>query len=573
MTITIETIIDELKEKKPNTDVGLIRRAFEFAERAHRGHKRESGEPYIVHPLSAAYTLSKMNLDDATLAACLLHDVVDDTPITTEEIEREFGKEIAFLVSGVTKLGKIKYRGVERHVENLRKMFLAMAEDIRVVLIKLVDRLHNMQTLEHLPERKRVRIAQETLEIYAPLASRLGIGRLAGQLQDLAFPYMYPEEYKWVAENTKEKLQEREHYLRTLEPIIREELQKEGIIPITIDYRAKRYWSLWRKLLRRNMNFDEIYDLIAMRIIVSDETECYGVLGVIHKNWKPLPGLIKDYIALPKPSGYQSLHTTVLCVNGRITEFQIRTLKMHQEAEFGIAAHWAYEEAGKPKTGTKTDHRRFAWVKQLQQWQKERGGNEEEFLESLKIDFLRDRIFVLTPKGDVIDLPEEATPIDFAYYIHSDLGNQCSGARVNGRMVSLDAPLQSGDVVEVITQKNKKPSEKWLEFVKTNNARSKIRSSFKKRKVIGLFATRPARINEAQLTLMVKDRVGLLSDLTRTISDTGCNILNVSSDAKGKDFPTIDISIDVKDRSRLTKLVTRLKTVEGVEAIESRFGK
>lgn len=572
MPITIETIIDDLKAKKPDANVDLIRRAFEFAERAHRGQKRESGEPYIVHPLSAAHTLSQMNLDDATIAACLLHDVVDDTPVTIEEIENKFGKEIAFLVNGVTKLGKIKYRGEERHIENLRKMFLAMAEDIRVILIKLADRLHNIQTLEHLPERKKTRIAEETLEIYAPLALRLGMGQLAGRLQDLAFAWVYPEEYKWVAENVKEKLQERERYLRKLEPIVRNELEKEHILPLAIDYRAKRYWSLWRKLLRRNLNLDEIYDLIAMRIVVRDETECYGALGVIHKNWKPLPGLIKDYIAFPKPSGYQSLHTTVLCVDGKITEFQIRTFNMHENAEFGIAAHWAYEEAGKPLEGARVNERRFAWIHQLQQWQKERKGTEEDFLESLKIDFLRDRIFVLTPKGDVFDLPEEATPVDFAYSIHSDIGDQCSGARVNGKMVSLDTPLQSGDIVEIITQKNKKPSEKWLEFVKTNNARVKIRSSFKKRKAFGLFATQTKRANEARLILTVKDRVGLLSDITRTISDAGGNIINVSSDAKGKGFPTIDITIEVKDRSRLTKLATRIKQVTGVEAVDSRFG-
>lgn len=567
--ITIESVITEVTKKNRGADLGLLRRAYEFAERAHKGQKRASGNPYITHPVHTAYTLSKMNLDDATIAAALLHDVVDDTPVTIEEVEKEFGKEIAFLVSGVTKLGKIKYRGIERHVENLRKMFFAMAEDIRVVLIKLADRLHNMETLNYVPEEKQKRIALETIEIYAPLAMRLGIGSLRAKLDDLAFRYAYPEEYQWVVKNVKEKIQEREGYLKKVEPILKKELEKEGIPIIDINYRAKHYWSLYQKLLKRNMDFSQIHDLIAMRIIVESIQDCYAVLGAIHKNWKPLPGLIKDYIALPKPNGYKSIHTTVFCIDGRITEFQIRTRDMHEEAEYGIAAHWAYTEGGKPDTGVKATDPRFAWVGQLREWQEKMSDTtSDEFLESLRIDFFKDRIFVLTPKGDVIDLPEDATPIDFAYQIHSDIGNQATAARINGKIASLDSPLKNGDVIEILIQKNKKPSEKWVEFVKTNNARTKIKNSLKKERVLlGQRGTRSAR-----LTITARDRVGLLSDVSKVISDAGLNIAHIaSSDIRTKGFAELDVAIQVKDRSALLKLVTRLKNVTGVEEIEHKI--
>ncbi len=567
--ITIESVITEVTKKNRGADLGLLRRAYEFAERAHKGQKRASGDPYITHPVHTAYTLSKMNLDDATIAAALLHDVVDDTPVTIEEVEKEFGKEIAFLVSGVTKLGKIKYRGIERHVENLRKMFFAMAEDIRVVLIKLADRLHNMETLNYVPEEKQKRIALETIEIYAPLAMRLGIGSLRAKLDDLAFRYAYPEEYQWVVKNVKEKIQEREGYLKKVEPILKKELEKEGIPIIDINYRAKHYWSLYQKLLKRNMDFSQIHDLIAMRIIVESIQDCYAVLGAIHKNWKPLPGLIKDYIALPKPNGYKSIHTTVFCIDGRITEFQIRTHDMHEEAEYGIAAHWAYTEGGKPDTGVKATDPRFAWVGQLREWQEKMSDTtSDEFLESLRIDFFKDRIFVLTPKGDVIDLPEDATPIDFAYQIHSDIGNQATAARINGKIASLDSPLKNGDVIEILIQKNKKPSEKWVGFVKTNNARTKIKNSLKKERVLlGQRGTRSAR-----LTITARDRVGLLSDVSKVISDAGLNIAHIaSSDIRTKGFAELDVAIQVKDRSALLKLVTRLKNVTGVEEIEHKI--
>jgi len=564
--ITIEDIVREISKKNPGSDTALIQRAYEFAKRAHEDQKRSSGEPYIIHPLQTAYTLSQMNLDDTTIAAALLHDVADDTSITAEEIKQEFGKEIAFLVEGVTKLGKIKYRGVERQIENLRKMFFAMAEDIRVVLIKLADRLHNMETLEHLPERKQKRIARETLEVYAPIASRLGIGQLTRTLQDLSFPIVLPEEYAWLIKNVKERYQEREVYLRRIEPIVKMELEKESLSPLELNHRTKGYYSLYQKLLKRDMDFNRIYDLIAIRIIMHDVKDCYGALGVIHNKWRPLPGLIKDYISLPKPNGYQSLHTTVFCEEGKITEFQIRTPEMHRAAEYGIAAHWAYSELGKPDKGVTMKNPRFAWVDQLRDWQKQVSGSGE-FLESLKIDFFRHRIFVLTPKGEVFDLPEDATPVDFAYQVHSDIGDQCVGTRVNGRIAPLNTPLQNGDVVEILIQKNKKPSEKWLEFVKTSNTRAKIKQALRKTKTSLI----PQR-REANLKIFARDRVGLMRDISAVISDSGTNILHITTEAKTKGgLATIMVSVQIKDRTRLAQLVTKIKNVPLVESVEHRF--
>lgn len=564
--LSIKKIIEEVKSQNPNANVRLVERAYEMAESAHKKQKRASGEPYIVHSLNVANTLSQMNLGETTIAAALLHDVADDTPITLGEIEKEFGKEIAFLVDGVTKLGKIKYRGIERQIENLRKMFFAMAEDIRVILIKLADRLHNMETVKHLPKRKQERIALETLEIYAPIASRLGIGQLTRSLQDLAFPIVYPEEYRWLIKNVREKYQEREKYLKHIEPIVKEELGKEEIAPLSINHRAKGYWSLYQKLLKRDMDFSRIHDLIAMRIIVKDIKDCYGALGAIHKRWRPLPGLIKDYISLPKPNGYQSLHTTVFCENGKITEFQIRTPEIHNSAEYGIAAHWAYGEAGKPDQGVTMKNPRFAWIDQLKNWQKEVTGSEE-FLESLKIDFFKHRIFVLTPQGEVIDLPSDATPVDFAYQIHSEIGDQCIGAKRNGKITPLDSSLENGDMVEILTQKNKKPSEKWLEFVKTNYARAKIKQALRNKK-IGIAGEH----RQAKLKIYARDRVGLLRDISAVISNSDINILHITSEAKGRDIPTtISVSIQVKDRAKLTKLITKIKNIPSVEKIEHQF--
>ena len=482
---SFETLLKKIEEHNPEVDLDLIKKAYNFANEAHKGQTRKSGEAYMEHSIATAQTLAEMKLDSTAIAAGLLHDVVDDTPITLERIKKEFGKEIARLVEGITKLGKIKYRGVERQVENLRKMFLAMAEDIRVVLIKRADRLHNMKTLGALPPEKRHRIALETLEIYAPLANRLGIGRIKGELEDLAFEYVMPNEYQWLKNQVRDKFEEREEYIEKIIPALKKELAKENIRPLKISWRAKHYYSLYRKLQRYEMNLSRIYDLVALRIVVHSVEDCYSTLGIIHKLWRPLPGRIKDYIALPKPNGYQSLHTTVFCQGGKIIEIQIRTEKMDTESEHGIAAHWYYSEqkglkAYFKKFFTQAPEKELKWIQQIQEWQKQSKGSAatDEFFKSLQIDFFKDRIFVFTPKGDVIDLPEGATAVDFAYHIHTEIGHRCQGAEIDGKLVSLDTPLKNGQVVKIFTQKQVKPSRDWLRFVKTNMAQNRIRQWF-----------------------------------------------------------------------------------------------
>ena len=474
---------------KNTSDPKLIKSAFEFAQAAHQGQKRASGEDYISHPLRVAQILSEMKLGPKTVAAGFLHDVADDTNKTLEDIEKEFGKEITFLVNGVSKLGKLRYpkeglqvepiemrikKPIDLRAENLRKMFFGMAEDLRVVLIKLADRLDNMETLDSVPPEKQKRIALETLEIFAPLANRLGIGEMRGKLQDLAFMHLYPKEYNWLINNVKERYEEREKYLETFKKVLIKIFQKERIKIIDIHYRPKHYWTLYQKLLKHEMNFDRIYDLVALRIIVEDVKTCYEVLGIIHKFWKPLPGRIKDYIAFPKPNSYRALHTTCLCLGGKITEIQIKTKEMHEEAEYGITAHWAMKEG----INLKSQGKKFSWVQQLRDWQS-KILESKDFLEGLKIDFFKNRIFIFTPKGDVIDLPEGACPIDFAYAIHSDVGDHCHAAKVNGKMIPISQPLKNGDIVEIMIDKNRKPSRDWLKFVKTSMARSRIKSFLK----------------------------------------------------------------------------------------------
>lgn len=476
-----------------SSDPKFIERVFEFAETAHHGQKRFSGEDYILHPLNVAQILSEMRLDAKTVAAGLLHDVPDDTKKTVEDIKEGFGKEIAFLVAGVSKLGKLRYpkkgldvkspesrieKPIDLKAENLRKMFFAMGQDLRVILIKLADRLDNMKTLGALPPDKQQRIAMETLEIFAPLANRLGMGEMKGQLEDLAFSYLYPKEYEWLRNNIKERYEERHKHLEKAKPLLIEILKEAEIKPINVHSRPKHYWSLYQKLLRNSMDFDRIYDLIALRVIIDDVKTCYETLGVIHKSWRPLPGRIKDYIATPKPNGYQALHTTVICSCPRpeIIEIQVKTKRMHEEAEYGICAHWAVKE----NIDLKAQAKKFAWVQQLKDWQFKILGSKE-FLEGLKVDFLQNRIFVFTPKGDVIDLPEGACPIDFAYAVHSYIGDRCSGAKVNGKMTQLSYRLKNGDLVEIVIDKNRGPSNDWLKFVKTNLARSRIKNFLKQR--------------------------------------------------------------------------------------------
>ena len=486
----IKQFLEELNKINPKLDFDLIARACSFAQENYQGLVRLSGQTYFDHCLEIALDLAKMKLDSASVVTAILHETLERAKLTKEQLKKEFGQEITFLVEGVTNVGKIEHQKAERSLENLRKLFLAMAQDIRVVLIKLVNRLHGLRTLYIFPLEKQERIALETLEIYAPLAYRLGIGELKGQLEDLAFSYAYPQEYQNLIKQVKDKYSQTKEYLQKIIPLVKKILVRQGVEIIEIHARTKHYYSLYKKLQRYDMDWHKIYDLVALRIIVTDIESCYATLGIIHKKWKPLIGRIKDYIAIPKPNGYQSLHTTVFCQGGKITEFQIRTLAMHKEAEHGIAAHWHYsEEKGlknyikkrilepRPEKELKKE---LTWVKQLQEWQKEKFSSPQEFINSLKIDFLKDRIFVFTPKGDVIDLPEGATPIDFAYQIHTDVGHQCSGVKIDGKLSSLSQLLQNGQVIEIITQKNKKPNRDWLKFVKTNEAKNRIKAWFRK---------------------------------------------------------------------------------------------
>lgn len=471
---TIEGLLEKVREYMPNADFDMIRLAYDFAAEAHEGQTRKSGEPYIIHPLAAAHILVDMHIDPVIVIATLLHDVPEDTTRTLEDIEKNFGSEVASMVRGITKLGKLKYRGVERYIENLRKMFVAMAEDIRVMIIKFADRIHNLTTLDALPPQKRYRIALESLEIYAPIANRLGMDDIKGQLEDLSFKHVYPKEYERVKKIRDEKLEGKEKYFAVIISKAEHELIKAGINPILINGRNKRLYSLYKKLIRKNNDINKVYDLVAIRIIVGTVAECYATLGILHNIWTPMKGRIKDYISQPKPNDYQSLHTTVFGDEGEVVEFQIRTEEMDEGAEFGIAAHWHYAE-----NGSRMPSREIKWVKELAEIQKDIL-NKLSDLEEIKVDFLQTRIFVFTPKGDVIDLPEQATPIDFAYHIHSEIGNKCTAAIVNDKMVSLDTELNNGDVVEIVTDKNRKlPSQDWLKIVKTHSARLHIRDALK----------------------------------------------------------------------------------------------
>ena len=457
-------------------DIKLVVKAFQFASEAHKGQKRRTGEDYIYHSIATAYTLAKMKMDLKTIAAGLLHDVPEDTDFTFDDLRTNFGSEIYYLVKGVTKLGTLKYRGLERYAENLRKMFLAMSQDLRVIIIKLADRQHNMTTLEGVRPEKRLRIAQETLEIYAPLANRLGMFRMKTTLEDLAFPYVYPEEYKWVHDIVKDRLKVETKYIEKIQRTTQKLLAKNTIEYVHIKGRVKSIYSIYKKLLRKGKDINKIYDLIALRIIVRDIAECYSVLGVLHKKWAPLKGRVKDFIAHPKPNGYQSLHTSLFTEFGKIAEVQIRTEGMDEEAEFGIAAHSRYKEIatlGKRKNPPK-------WLRHLIDIQKSITDNTE-FIKHVKNDLFLNQIFVFTPDGDVIELPEYATCLDFAYYIHTDVGSHCVGAKINNQIAPLDKQLKSGDVVEIMTDKNRKgPNPDWLGFVITSAAKHKIRSQLKK---------------------------------------------------------------------------------------------
>lgn len=497
-------------DKPSEADKALVEKAFALAEKAHTGHTRYSGEPYLNHLTAVGMKLAEMGMGARTVAAGLLHDVIEDTDITAEMVQAEFGDEVLFLVEGVTKLSSVRYYGSDRHNESLRKLFIATSQDIRVLIIKLADRLHNMQTLAHVPAEKQLRIARETLEIYVPVAHRLGMGRIRKELEDLAFPYVYPQEYDRVTELLQAKAGKSNELLERERKVLQKRLAEIGLLDFKTSYRVKGLYSLFHKLKRKEWDIGVVYDLLAMRVVVPTVEDCYRSLGIIHKLWRPLPGRVKDYIAFPKPNGYQSLHTTVTTPNGVILEIQIRTERMHHESEFGVASHISYKEqviAGKTaenpsrfaalipslfrpfsrdktvaediKKSRDSSHRDKIprWIAQIGQTHTKDKSTTAEFVEDAQTDFFSNRIFVFTPVGDVVDLPVGATPVDFAYAIHSEVGDHIFGVKVNKKLVQLDTELKNGDIVEIDTRKSSQPTSKWLSFVKTSLARRRIKSA------------------------------------------------------------------------------------------------
>ncbi len=509
----VQRLLERVAEVQPHADLELVRRAYAFAAQAHAGQLRRSGEPYVLHSVAVAQILADLRMDVTTVAAALLHDVAEDTPQSLEDVRQQFGEEVASLVDGVTKLGKIQWKTQEeRQAENLRKMFLAMASDVRIILVKLADRLHNLRTMDVMPPDHQRRKARETLEIYAPLAKRLGIGQLQNELEDRAFAILEPEAYREITEALREAQAQQEEVLRTIQEELHRELNRAGIRVDRqhISARPKHAYSIYRKMQRpeyQGRGIARIYDRLGVRVIVDDVKDCYAALGVVHSLWRPIPGEFDDYIANPKPSGYQSLHTAVI-YRGVPLEIQIRTHRMHQEAEYGIAAHWRYKE-GKAGRGDRAFEEKLSWLRQLLEWHQEMQ-DAQEFMRSVKLDLFRNEVFVFTPKGDVIDLPSGATPVDFAYRIHTDVGHRCVGAKVNGRLVPLSYRLRSGDIVEIVTSKaSGGPSRDWLEFVVTSNARTKIRQWFRKQQREENVA-RGKEMLERELR-----RMGLVSSLLR----------------------------------------------------------
>ena len=480
---TIEDIVNKMKKNNKKSDIKLIMKAYNYAKENHGDQLRKSGEPYIIHPIQVAYTLAGLELDDATICAALLHDVVEDTEVTHQDLINEFGIEIAEMVDGVTKLSKLNYESVEEaQVENYRKMFLAMGKDIRVIMIKLSDRLHNMRTLKYLSRDRQIANAKETMDLYAPLANRLGIYSLKWELEDLSFKYLYPEEYREIVEGIDRKREERLQFIDKIEEQIKQELKKQKI-EAEITGRAKHLYSIYRKMKRDNITLDQIYDLFALRIIVNSVKDCYAALGVVHELYNPMPGRFKDYIAVPKPNMYQSLHTTLIGEKGTPFEVQIRTWDMHRIAEYGIAAHWAYKEAsfakGK-KANVKVSEDKLAWLRETLEWQKDMQ-DPQEFLNTLKTELFEDEVYVFTPKGDIKVLPSGSTPIDYAYSIHAEIGHHMTGCKINSKMMPIITKLKNGDIIEIITSENSKgPSRDWLKFIQSSTAKNKINAWFKK---------------------------------------------------------------------------------------------
>ncbi len=471
LTVTrFRELMKKLRENRPNDDLELVKKAYDFSQKHHAGQSRASGEPYLVHPLEVANVLADMKMDPVSIAAGLLHDSVEDTSVTTVEIRQEFGEQVAHIVEGVTKISKIDFYSTEEaQAENLRKMMLAMVDDIRVIMIKLADRLHNMRTLEHLQPDRQQKIARETLDIYAPIAHRLGMGKVRGELEDLGFRYVDPIGYEQVQTAVESRRKKGEAFMSRVEGVLRDGLKESGITA-RVESRIKRLFSIHKKLLRQRISVDQVYDLFAMRVITNSVQDCYAVLGIIHNLWRPVPGRIKDFIAMPRPNLYQSLHTSVITETGETFEIQIRTEEMHKMCEEGIAAHWKYKDG--PVSAQ--DEQRLAWLRQVVEWQRD-VSDPNEFLSTLKIDLYPEEVYTFTPKGKVIVLPRESTPIDFAYTIHTEVGHSCVGAKVNGRMVPLRHRLHSGDIVEILTQPGHKPSRDWLAIVKSSRARNKIK--------------------------------------------------------------------------------------------------
>ena len=549
--VTIDSIKEKVKNYMPNADFDKIDRAYLVAEEGHRGQVRISGEPYIMHPLSVAEILTELQLDDSTICAAILHDVVEDTLFTLDEIRDMFGEEVALLIDGVTKLGMIQFKSKEdRQLETYRKMIVATAKDIRVIIIKLADRLHNMRTLKFMREDKRKRIARETMELYAPLANRLGISNIKWELEDLSLRYLEPEIYYEMVENVKQKRKERQIYISEAVRQI-EEVFDDLEIKASISGRAKHFYSIYKKMMRDNKEIGEIYDLSAVRILVDTIPECYNVLGVIHSRWKPIPGRFKDYIAVPKSNGYRSLHTTVMAL-GYPLEIQIRTYTMHQISEYGVAAHWKYKENGKNAVASKKSDQKMSWLGQMVQMQKE-FKDPKEYFEALKVDVFSDEVFVFTPTGDILSLPKGSNPIDFAYRVHTEVGHHCVGAKVNGKLVPLDYKLQNGDSVEIMTNRsNHGPNRDWINIVASSDTRSKIRAWFRRE-------NRPENIAQGKLQIETE------------LKRLNYNVKELMKESRLKDaatklnFSTVDDMLAVLGYGGINLRGVTTKLIEGYE--------
>lgn len=588
----IDSLIELVKKNNPDADTEMILKAYHLADGAHKDQKRLSGEAYIIHPVSVAYILAEYKMDTETIVAAILHDVIEDTSYTYDDIKEMFNEQVADLVEGVTKIGKIEYQSKEEsQAENLRKMVLAMSKDIRVILIKLVDRLHNMRTLEYMKESKQIEKSRETLDIYAPIANRLGIQTIKAELEDLALKYLDPDGYYELVKKVKMKKQSREEYINKVIKILEKKIDEVGI-EAKIYGRSKHFYSIYRKMKAQNRNFDEIYDLIAVRVIVDSVKDCYGVLGIVHTQWKPIPGRFKDYIAMPKPNMYQSIHTTVIGPNGDPFEIQIRTKEMHETAEYGIAAHWKYKEGITDSNNKELRYEnKMSWLRQILEWQKELD-NANDLVETIKVDLLNEEVYVFTPQGKVVELPMGSCPLDFAYRIHSDVGNSCVGAKVNGKIVPLNYTLNNGDIVEIMTSKNSNgPSRDWLNFTKSAHARNKIRQYFKKEekeeniakgktmlereiKREGLQDTKLLSTSELEV---VSDKMGYktLSDFYAAIGYSGVKIGTVLQKMRllfPKEFPEPEEEVVIKKTAKLKKSNSSV-IVAGHNEIDVRFSK